>query len=229
MAAIRGRWHRDKRRAEAKESKAGRPLWREVIVGGGLPAYLSAIFAAMALLIAWNVYESWSNQELKKRRADIALGVLRSVLDVNECFAANLDTYLLPNLPSKQIYEAIVDQIKAFEKCDGALTEMRLQGDLANVTLDPKIFFAISGYAMDIEPLRGQLRLAKFGYDGYKETDWNSPPDEPAKQTYALFKRFNSISMDLPKETPAISTIVEQRTEEVRDAVRRFLVLQGDE
>jgi hypothetical protein len=75
-------------------------LDKDFIRAGGLAAYIQAGVSVLAFLLALSAYNSWKDQELARRKADLATSILRDVHAAADCMN-NVRRYYAINEPAK--------------------------------------------------------------------------------------------------------------------------------
>jgi hypothetical protein len=108
------------------------------------PAWVQAAVSAMALVLAIFAYNSWKEQEVAKRRADLAIQILRDAYSASECLNEARSGFLMSEkevMPSIRLYREIAVEVgpKKLEKCAGNEASLRVYGVTAHRALDDDV------------------------------------------------------------------------------------------
>jgi hypothetical protein len=120
----------DKRKALRNARKESRPLSnRAQVVQAGI--------TGGTLFLASLAFLSWTGQEIAKRRADVAIDLMRSSIVATRCFAEGLRPGPLPSTSNRkeEIKQARAG-IERMEKCASALAKLEADAELAESVLD---------------------------------------------------------------------------------------------
>lgn len=136
-----GRKWRSRDRKTPEERRTRR---RQFMMGNGLPGYLSGCSAVAAVILAAAGYVSWRNQEVVKRKADIATSFMRTVVHVRACVDKSMGLLLeAQGFDVKEIEQiARYGESKLLE-CGDEIAKLGVDAHVAEYALDWKTYWAM--------------------------------------------------------------------------------------
>lgn len=238
-------WLKRRTAGRDKPKKGSLEAVGEFISSGRMASYLSVMVSSAALLLASTAYLSWSRQESAKRKADVAMEVLKATYGARLCFTNALPRGLARHWwRAPPDIEAIVSEgVLMGEKCGAQLLSLDSASYLADGVLDAEAGGAVRAAHKEMSFAIERFKALALILEGEKDNPEEAKKSErinknvkdltlkqlgyvEAMPSYREMSAEEKERLETQREKFSDVAKIKDRVERVEKALRRYISFQ---